>query len=160
MEEYDQLPWIELEQAWEDSAPSAPTIDLMLNRRVTGFTITENLGIAVVNARSVQAGAVLSTGANGEVYWTTPPQQVGAITPRQEIPILPRAERDRIIQEQLSQPEGRAHLARAMVEPLRMRREYDTLGRRTLLVEQLPNNALPTYDRDPDVRLLIAPEDP
>jgi hypothetical protein len=151
MEEYDQLPWIELEQAWEDSAPSAPTIDLMLNRRVTGFTITENIGIAAVNTRSL---------SRGDVYWTTPPQQVGAITPRQEIPVLPRAERDRIIQEQLSRPEGRAHLARSMVEPLRMRREYDTLGRRTLLVEQLPNNALPTYDRDPDVRLLIAPEDP
>jgi len=43
---------------------------------------------------------------------------------------------------------GRRRLAASMIQPLRRRRDYSTVGRKAFYVEQLPDGALPIYDKD------------
>lgn len=52
-----------------------------------------------------------------------------------------------IISRLLQSFDGRLPLAESMVSPLRRSRDYVAMGRRTFLVEQLPQGALPIYDR-------------
>lgn len=56
-------------------------------------------------------------------------------------------------------PTGRARLAASMVQPLRTRRDYSSVGRKTFLVEQLPDGALPIYDKDPEVTAYVVGEE-
>jgi hypothetical protein len=46
-----------------------------------------------------------------------------------------------------------------MIQPLRLRRDYSAVGRKTFLVEQLPDGALPIYDKDPDVTAFVVGEE-
>lgn len=55
--------------------------------------------------------------------------------------------------------DGRQKLAASMTQPLRSRRDYAAVGRRTFLVEQLPDGALPIYDKDPDVTAYVVGEE-
>ena len=43
---------------------------------------------------------------------------------------------------------GRQRLAASMIQPLRRRRDYTSVGRKAFYVEQLPDGALPIYDKD------------
>ena len=52
-----------------------------------------------------------------------------------------------------------AKLAASMTQPLRLRRDYTSVGRKTFLVEQLPDGALPIYDKDPDVTAFVVGEE-
>jgi hypothetical protein len=81
-----------------------------------------------------------------EPYREPPPREVRSLSE-----VLSQDARDQIITQALATSEGRSRLAQAMVAPLRARRDYQSIGRRTLLVEQLPEGALPIYDRDPEV---------
>ena len=54
---------------------------------------------------------------------------------------------------------GRQKLAASMTQPLRLRRDYMPVGRKTFLVEQLPDGALPIYDKDPDVTAYVVGEE-
>ena len=65
----------------------------------------------------------------------------------------------KIIGEYIRTPEGRAKLASSMTQPLRLRRDYTSVGRKTFLVEQLPDGALPIYDKDPDVTAYVVGEE-
>ncbi len=51
------------------------------------------------------------------------------------------AVKQRIIGEYIKTPQGRAKLAASMTQPLRTRRDYAAVGRKTFLVEQLPDGA-------------------
>jgi hypothetical protein len=53
------------------------------------------------------------------------------------------------IAEALETDEGRIALAQAMVDPIRRALEYQAVGRKCLLVDELPQGALPRYERDP-----------
>ena len=44
-------------------------------------------------------------------------------------------------------------------QPLRLRRDYTSVGRKTFLVEQLPDGALPVYDKDPGVTAYVIGEE-
>jgi hypothetical protein len=46
-----------------------------------------------------------------------------------------------------------------MIQPLRTRRDYTSVGRKTYLVEDLPDGALPVYDKDPDVTAYVIGEE-
>lgn len=70
--------------------------------------------------------------------------------PPTDLPLDEQA-RQRIVSEYIQSPTGRTRLAASMVQPLRQRMDYSAIGRRTFLVEQLPEGALPIYDRDPEV---------
>ena len=43
---------------------------------------------------------------------------------------------------------GRQRLAASMIQPLRRRRDYTSVGRKAFYVEQLPDGALPIYDKE------------
>jgi hypothetical protein len=72
---------------------------------------------------------------------------------------ISNAVKQRIIGEYIKTPQGRAKLAASMTQPLRTRRDYAAVGRKTFLVEQLPDGALPIYDKDPDVTAYIIGEE-
>ena len=63
--------------------------------------------------------------------------------------------RQRIVEEYIRSSEGRARLGQAMIAPLRRNIDYQAVGRRTFLVEQLPEGALPVYDRDPEIGTMV-----
>lgn len=67
--------------------------------------------------------------------------------------------KQQIIGEYMKTASGRAKLAASMVQPLRLRRDYTSVGRKTFLVEQLPDGALPIYDKDPNVSAFVVGEE-
>ena len=69
------------------------------------------------------------------------------------------AVKQKIISDYIKTPQGRAKLAASMTQPLRLRRDYSSVGRKTFLVEQLPDGALPIYDKDPDVTAFVVGEE-
>jgi len=69
------------------------------------------------------------------------------------------AVKSKIISDYIKTPQGRAKLAASMTQPLRTRRDYSSVGRKTFLVEQLPDGALPIYDKDPDVTAFVVGEE-
>lgn len=72
---------------------------------------------------------------------------------------MTNATRQQVIGEYIRTPEGRAKLAMSMQQPLRTRRDYAAVGRKTFLVEQLPDGAIPIYDKDPDVTAYVVGEE-
>jgi len=67
--------------------------------------------------------------------------------------------KQQIISEYIKTAAGRAKLAASMTQPLRLRRDYTSVGRKTFLVEQLPDGALPIYDKDPNVTAYVVGEE-
>src|SRR5271170_7518248 len=67
--------------------------------------------------------------------------------------------KQQIISEYIKTAAGRAKLASSMIQPLRLRRDYTAVGRKTFLVEQLPDGALPIYDKDPEVTAFVVGEE-
>ena len=63
-------------------------------------------------------------------------------------PPLTNKEKELIIAQALQTPEGREALAKAMVEPIRRSLEYQAVGRKLLMVDELPQGALKRYERD------------
>lgn len=51
--------------------------------------------------------------------------------------------------------EGRVALAQAMANPIRMSLDYQGVGRKLLVVDPLPQGALPVYDKDVDVKAFV-----
>lgn len=67
--------------------------------------------------------------------------------------------KQQIISEYIKTAAGRAKLAASMIQPLRMRRDYTAVGRKTFMVENLPDGALPIYDKDPEVTAFVVGEE-
>ena len=57
-------------------------------------------------------------------------------------------QKEDIIAQALTTDEGRTALAQAMVEPIRRSLEYQAVGRKLLMVDDLPQGALARYERD------------
>ena len=57
-------------------------------------------------------------------------------------------DKEMIIAQALETDEGRTALAQAMVEPIRRSLEYQAVGRKLLMVDELPQGALARYERD------------
>jgi hypothetical protein len=53
-----------------------------------------------------------------------------------------------IVAQAMNTDEGRTALAEAMVEPIRRSLEYQAVGRKLLMVDELPQGALARYERD------------
>lgn len=67
--------------------------------------------------------------------------------------------KQQLISEYIKTAAGRAKLATSMIQSLRLRRDYTAVCRKTYLVEQLPDGALPIYDKDPDVTAFVVGEE-
>jgi len=61
---------------------------------------------------------------------------------------LTNEQKEWIVAQALESPEGRVALAQAMVEPIRRSLEYQAVGRKLLLVDELPQGAYARYERD------------
>lgn len=59
--------------------------------------------------------------------------------------VLSRSMREHFVQEAMRASGMLQPLARAMVAPLRRTLDYQSIGRRTFLVDQIPDGAVPTY---------------
>jgi hypothetical protein len=63
--------------------------------------------------------------------------------------------RDELISRAIMTHEGKLALAQAMANPIRRNLDYQGLARRALVVDPLPQGALPVYDRDIDVTAVV-----
>lgn len=64
-----------------------------------------------------------------------------------------------ILSKYIKTPQGRSMIASSMVQPLRKRRDYSSVIRKAFLVEQLPDGALPIYDKDPNITAYVVGEE-
>ncbi len=67
-------------------------------------------------------------------------------------------QKEEIIAQAMQSPEGRVALAQAMVEPIKIALEYQAVGRKLITVDELPQGALPRYERDVAVRSYVIPK--
>lgn len=65
------------------------------------------------------------------------------------------SQRDELIKQALLSQDGKVALAQAMANPIRKNLDFMGVGRKALVVDPLPQGALPTYDRDIDVAALV-----
>lgn len=63
--------------------------------------------------------------------------------------------RDELISRAVMTQEGKIALAQAMANPIRRNLDYHGIARRALVVDMLPQGAMPTYDRDIDVAAVV-----
>lgn len=63
--------------------------------------------------------------------------------------------KNQLIGEHIKTAAGRAKLAASMIQPLRTRRDYTSVARKAFLVEQLPDGAMPLYDKDPNATAFV-----
>jgi hypothetical protein len=72
-----------------------------------------------------------------------------------ESPSFSESQRDEMIHQALSTTEGKIALGQAMANPIRRNLDYQGVGRKALVVDPLPQGALPIYDRDIDVSAVV-----
>lgn len=63
--------------------------------------------------------------------------------------------RDELLERAIMSHEGKIALAQAMANPIRRNLDYQGIARRALVVDPLPQGALPVYDRDIDVTAVV-----
>lgn len=64
-------------------------------------------------------------------------------------------QKEYLIAKALETEEGRVALAQAMANPIRVSLDYQGVGRKLLVVDPLPQGALPVYDKDVDARAFV-----
>lgn len=64
-----------------------------------------------------------------------------------------------ILSQHVRTASGRQKIAASMIQPLRNRRDYTSVGRKAFYVETLPDGALPLYDKDADVAAYVIGEE-
>jgi len=70
-------------------------------------------------------------------------------------PALSDERRDDLVARAIQTQDGKIALAQAMANPIRRNLDYHGIARRALVVDPLPQGALPTYDRDIDVVAVV-----
>ena len=64
-------------------------------------------------------------------------------------------QKEYLISKALETEEGRTALAQAMANPIRTSLDYQGVGRKLLVVDPLPQGALPVYDKDVDAKAYV-----
>ena len=64
-------------------------------------------------------------------------------------------EKERLIMKALTNERGRAAIASSMANPIRMSLDYQGVGRKLIVVDPLPQGALPVYDKDVQIPATI-----
>lgn len=67
-------------------------------------------------------------------------------------------QKEYLIAKALETEEGRTALASAMANPIRQSLDYQGIGRKLLMVDPLPQGALPVYDKDVDAKAFVIPK--
>lgn len=68
---------------------------------------------------------------------------------------LTNEQKEFLISKALETEEGRVALAQAMANPIRVSLDYQGVGRKLLVVDPLPQGALPVYDKDVDAKAFV-----
>ena len=68
-------------------------------------------------------------------------------------------QRQKVMTSLLKSKQGRSRIAATITEPLRSLRDYTAVGRKALMVDELPNGELPIYDKDPELRAYVVGEE-
>ncbi len=76
-----------------------------------------------------------------------------------EVKVVDNSVKEKVVSELIETQAGRRRLAASMIQPLRDRRDYTSVGRKTFLVEQIPDGASALYDKDPDVVAYVIGEE-
>ncbi len=63
--------------------------------------------------------------------------------------------RDQLVESAIMSQQGKMALAQAMANPIRRNLDYQGIARRAVVVDSLPQGALPVYDRDIDVTAVV-----
>lgn len=63
--------------------------------------------------------------------------------------------RDSLVDQAIMSQNGKIALAQAMANPIRRNLDYQGIARRALVIDPLPQGALPVYDRDIDVAAVV-----
>lgn len=63
--------------------------------------------------------------------------------------------RDQLVESAVMSQQGKMALAQAMANPIRRNLDYQGIARRAVVVDPLPQGALPVYDRDIDVTAVV-----
>jgi len=81
----------------------------------------------------------------------------GSLTnlPGTAAPSFTEEQRDGLLRQALLTQEGKIALGQAMANPIRRNLDYQGVGRKALVVDPLPQGALPVYDKDVDVAAAI-----
>lgn len=69
------------------------------------------------------------------------------------------AQKHQLMTKLLASSKGRQRIAASIQEPLRKLRDYMSIGRKTLMVDELPDGTLPIYDMDIDTPAYIVAEE-
>ncbi len=72
---------------------------------------------------------------------------------------MDNTQKQEIISKYIKTAASRQVLAKSMIQPLRKRRDYMSVGRKAFYVEALPDGALPIYDKDPNVTAYVIGEE-
>ena len=69
------------------------------------------------------------------------------------------AQKHQLMTKMLASQAGRKRIAASIQEPLRKLRDYQAIGRKAMLIDELPDGALPIYDRDVDTPAYVVGEE-
>ncbi len=75
--------------------------------------------------------------------------------PSTSAPSMDDSQRDALLRQALLTNEGKVALGQAMANPIRRNLDYQGVGRKALVVDPLPQGALPVYDKDIDVAACV-----
>jgi len=89
------------------------------------------------------------------VKYATVLENMPANTGLAQPPSFNDEQRDELIKRALLTQEGKIALGQAMANPIRRNLDYQGVGRRVLVIDPLPQGALPVYDRDIDVAAVV-----
>jgi len=64
-------------------------------------------------------------------------------------------EREAMLLKALSSERGRSLIASSMANPIRMSLDYQGVGRKLVVVDPLPQGALPVYDKDVQIPAVL-----
>jgi len=70
-------------------------------------------------------------------------------------PSYSEEQKEQLLKKALQTSEGKVALGQAMANPIRRNLDYQGVGRKMLVVDPLPQGALPVYDKDIDVSAVV-----
>lgn len=103
----------------------------------------------------LNAGSVKDALSNIVKYASILEELQPANTGLAQRPSFSDEQRDELIKRALMTQEGKIALGQAMANPIRRNLDYQGVGRRVLVIDPLPQGALPVYERDIDVAAVV-----
>jgi hypothetical protein len=69
------------------------------------------------------------------------------------------AQKEMVMTKMMASTDGRRRIAASIQQPLRELRDYTSIGRKAFMMDELPDGALPIYDKDVDTPAFVVAEE-